>query len=168
MYMEELQKYFYFIERRIFAQNYKFSNESYLLCTWRDFQKILCDVYKYYKWNFKSKFSPIYYFDLVTDVWIAPILCVKPPLSLARKCIKKVKFSSLWVKIFKPPVLRVTITVSYNIVAYSFKQLYFCAHDNTYEFCLCIENNLNFAKRFWFTSESEEPIWFMLSRFRLC
>ena len=107
-------------------------------------------------------------FIMVTDVWIAPILCVKPPLSFARKCIKKVKFSSLWVKIFKPPVLRVTITVSYNIVAYSFKQLYFCAHDNTYEFCLCIENNLNFAKRFWFTSESEEPIWFMLSRFRLC
>ena len=32
-------------------------------------------------------------------------------------------FSSFWVKIFKPPVLLVIITVSYNIVACSFKQL---------------------------------------------
>ena len=42
---------------------------------------------------------------------------IKLPLSLARKFIIKHFFSSFWVKIFKPPVLRVTITVSYNIVA---------------------------------------------------
>ena len=48
---------------------------------------------------------------------------IKLPLSLARKFIIKYFFSSFWVKIFKPPVLRVTITVSYNRVACSFKQL---------------------------------------------
>ena len=34
-----LSNYSYFIERRIFAQNYKFSNKNDLLCAWRDFKK---------------------------------------------------------------------------------------------------------------------------------
>ena len=33
-------KSLYFIERRIFAQNYKFINKNDQLCAWRDFKKI--------------------------------------------------------------------------------------------------------------------------------
>ena len=35
------RKYFYFIERRIFAPNDKFSNKNDHLPAWRDFKKII-------------------------------------------------------------------------------------------------------------------------------
>ena len=34
-----LLKKIYFIERRVFAQNYKFRNKNDLLCAWRNFKK---------------------------------------------------------------------------------------------------------------------------------
>ena len=52
-----LENLFYFIERGIFASNCKFSNKNDLLCTWRDFNEIFCDVFKYHKQNFKAKKS---------------------------------------------------------------------------------------------------------------
>ena len=36
----------YFIEKRIFAQNQKFSNKNDLLCAWRDFKENNCGVCK--------------------------------------------------------------------------------------------------------------------------
>jgi hypothetical protein len=49
-----LNNLIYFIERRIFAQNYKFTNKNYLLCAWRDFKKLYVA-----KWNFKPQISPL-------------------------------------------------------------------------------------------------------------
>ena len=45
----------YLTERRIFEPNDKFSNKNGNISAWRDFKKILCDVYRYGKWNFKLK-----------------------------------------------------------------------------------------------------------------
>ena len=46
----------YFIERRIFAKNYKFSNKTDdHVFAWRDFKKNLCDVYIIYMVNGKTR-----------------------------------------------------------------------------------------------------------------
>ena len=46
---------FYFIGRRPFLQNYKFSNKNAHFSAWKDYKKNLCVVCR----NFKSKISPI-------------------------------------------------------------------------------------------------------------
>ena len=61
------------IERRIFEQNYKFSDKNYNLCERRDFQKILFDTCSYYKWNFKPYKPSIFYFGYVKEVWTSAV-----------------------------------------------------------------------------------------------
>ena len=68
---------FYLIERRTFAQNYKFINTNDLVCPWRDFDKRFCDECTYNKWNFKPQISPIFHFDWVNQDLVCRILCVK-------------------------------------------------------------------------------------------
>ena len=46
--------FFYFIERWIFAQNYKFDNKNDLLCTWRDFKENLSGGCRYDKLEIKA------------------------------------------------------------------------------------------------------------------
>jgi hypothetical protein len=61
---------FYFIERRIIAQNYKFSNKNDLPYAWRE----LCT---YDIRNFKPNISPIFNFEHVNKVGNSSVLGVK-------------------------------------------------------------------------------------------
>ena len=46
-------------------------------CAWRDFNKKICDVCTYIKWNFKPQISPIFHIEYVNQVWISGVLGVK-------------------------------------------------------------------------------------------
>ena len=60
----------YIIEKRIFTEIVKFTNENDLFCEWRDFKK-KCT---YDKWNFKPKISSIFHIERVNDGWVSQIL----------------------------------------------------------------------------------------------
>ena len=44
-----LYNYFYFIEKRVLAKNYKFSNNNDIVFGWIDFNKKICDEWIYHK-----------------------------------------------------------------------------------------------------------------------
>ena len=71
-----LENHFYFIERGIFASNFKFSNKNDLLCAWRDFNKTFCGISTYHHWMFKLQISSIFNFDWAHKSWISGVLGV--------------------------------------------------------------------------------------------
>ena len=95
-----LDSLIYFNKGRIFAWNYKCRNKNGLLCAWRDFQKNLCDVSTYDKWNFKPQISSIFHFERVSDGWMAHVLGVNVNTIFILPIIESKTFVYVYVKYF--------------------------------------------------------------------
>ena len=62
-----LEHLFYFREGRLFAENYKTSNENDLLFAWKDIKKIFVSKIDMIN-NFKPNISAIFHFDRINDI----------------------------------------------------------------------------------------------------